>query len=503
MGKTSNKLTVTIDILGDISLSENVLSEIELDYVTKKINQNIGSVDYRIANLESPIVEASKDKIQKFGPNLKADLKALKFLKDLDVNAYTLANNHIGDYGKEGIVDTKRFLDNINKEYVGTEYYETLVAQEYPVLRKEMDLKISIISICENEFGISRPMAEGTCGFDPRRIQVTIAAEKKWADYIVIVFHGGIENYPFPSPMQRQRYHTLVDQGANVVVGMHSHCPVGYEVYNGSPIIYGTGNFYFPQKYPSLYQSWNYGYIVRLQFNAAGSVGFSIIPYKVFYDGRDFEVIKESWMQLYLNKLCSMIADEQKLMELFYQWASMRGRILADFLSVKINSCSIEELCSIKNMITCEAHNEVLRTYLSILYESKNGLQLSVNDIVDESRANEIKKYISIDQFEKQKPFNNSAVCQILWGYGVAAHKKYAKLSAEGYAEQEILLVDNDTFKQGLFYNGNKIISPKDAMQRYKTAAWNICTSRKYFNEIHSMLIQNGVPDNNIQYISN
>ncbi len=66
---------------------------------------------------------------------------------------------------------------------------------------------------------------------------------------IVVYLHWSLDLETLPFPMYRNFSHDLIDSGANVVVGCHSHCIQGGEKYMDGFIIYGLGNFFIPQKY--------------------------------------------------------------------------------------------------------------------------------------------------------------------------------------------------------------------------------------------------------------
>ena len=62
-----------------------------------------------------------------------------------------------------------------------------------------------------------------------------------------MIVHGGHECYNLPSPRMQKQYLFYADQGADIVVGHHTHCISGYEVYKGVPIYYSLGNFCLPR----------------------------------------------------------------------------------------------------------------------------------------------------------------------------------------------------------------------------------------------------------------
>ena len=67
----------------------------------------------------------------------------------------------------------------------------------------------------------------------------------------------------FPSPAKTELYRHFVDLGARAVIAMHTHCPQGYEIYNGCPIIYSMGNFFFPLTRNRI-STWDIGYMTML-----------------------------------------------------------------------------------------------------------------------------------------------------------------------------------------------------------------------------------------------
>ena len=66
--------------------------------------------DISTINLECPIT-THEDRIEKQGPNLKASPQSIEGIRKLNPTLIGLANNHILDYGEEGLGDTRRILD--------------------------------------------------------------------------------------------------------------------------------------------------------------------------------------------------------------------------------------------------------------------------------------------------------------------------------------------------------------------------------------------------------
>ena len=196
---------MTIDFLGDICLAyyERPLSE--LSCLAERMNLLLGNTDFRIANLENPILgNETYYKADKRGPSLHMTHEGVLFLERLNINCYALANNHMGDYGIEGIKSTIRYIKGIGKDFVGISRNGDRYLK--PVRYEKNGIKISVFSICENEFGTAVSAGYGADGYDIELVKRSLRIEKESGCVVIVFFHGGTENYPFPSPMQRERF---------------------------------------------------------------------------------------------------------------------------------------------------------------------------------------------------------------------------------------------------------------------------------------------------------
>lgn len=68
-------------------------------------------------------------------------------------------------------------------------------------------------------------------------------------------------------------YRFFIDAGADAVINHHQHCISGYEHYQGKPIFYGIGNFFFPPIFKHTPKSWNEGYMVTLFLGESDGLG--------------------------------------------------------------------------------------------------------------------------------------------------------------------------------------------------------------------------------------
>ena len=99
------KNQVKILVSGDfcpVGRSENLINNFALYETFGDLIPLIRESDISITNLECPLTN-SENAIEKTGPSLKASLNVARFLKEAGFNLVTLANNHIMDYGVEGL----------------------------------------------------------------------------------------------------------------------------------------------------------------------------------------------------------------------------------------------------------------------------------------------------------------------------------------------------------------------------------------------------------------
>ena len=101
----------------------------------------------------------------------------------------TLANNHIMDYGEEGLTNTLDSLRVANIQTVGVGEDEKQASK--PLRLQIGNENISIINCCEHEFSVATQTKPGAFGLDPIEQYRVIVEEKKNCDYVLVIVHGG------------------------------------------------------------------------------------------------------------------------------------------------------------------------------------------------------------------------------------------------------------------------------------------------------------------------
>lgn len=198
--------------------------------------------DRVIVNLECALTKHDVG-IKKFGPNLKADPKSIEGILALGVTDVALANNHVFDFGKQGMIDTLATLDAVGLPYMGVGENDTDSRKPYFI--EAEGKRIGFINVNEHEYTYALPDRMGVNPFDPFLTMQDIREAKAQCDHLIVLYHGGKEYCKYPSPRVYNLCHEMVYCGADVVLTQHSHCIGCYEQFEGAHILYGQGNFNF------------------------------------------------------------------------------------------------------------------------------------------------------------------------------------------------------------------------------------------------------------------
>ena len=351
----------------------------------RELRSDLDGADFRLCNLENVICEADLGApIIKCGPNLRGDPVEMEFLTEGGFDAVFLANNHLGDLGHEPVLDTIRRLDEAGIGHCGggrdlDEAYRAWHAEKN-------GLRIAFISVCENEFGGAEKDAPGSAGYNEMRLRNEIVKEKATSDFVVVIFHGGQELNPVASPSAIDRYRLFTVFGADAVVAMHTHCIQGNEIFEGKPIIYSMGNFYFNAYHGNnnygTKNAWNYGYMTELFFEKGKPVTYRVIPYHLTDEGRRLHVFQgeeREKMLAYIDRLSDLLHDPDETQRLYDAWCIACGRWpMKTMLDIKFESLTegtpegIQEAARLRNRFNCEAHCAMLTRASQLYYLGKS-----------------------------------------------------------------------------------------------------------------------------------
>lgn len=208
------------------------------------VDRWLSGADVRFVNLESPLSDQGGELQSPHNPLVfNGPPHAAKTLAAAGIDIVSTANNHAFDYGESGVLGTLRSLQSARVESVGTGPFRTLA--EEPRVFERGGRKIVFLAGTDvwNQ-GASLPARAYVADAEPTRLIAAITTSKqRMPDCIVVSVHAGEEYQDAPVARVRTLFRSLVDAGADVVVGHHPHVPQGVEWHAGKPIFYSLGNF--------------------------------------------------------------------------------------------------------------------------------------------------------------------------------------------------------------------------------------------------------------------
>jgi Bacterial capsule synthesis protein PGA_cap len=335
----------------------------------------IQGADLSITNFEAPATHTTTS-IEKSGPVLKVQPKALQILKNAGFGLVTLANNHIMDYGEAGIRDTLDSCKQYTLESVGAGRNNSEARRVYSTTIK--NTRIAIVNVAENEFGTTHDEGYGAAPLDPVQNYYDIQRAKQSAEYVFVVVHGGHEMYSLPSPRMAATYRFFIDIGADAVIGHHTHCISGFEWHKGKPIFYSLGNFVFDDC-AQRSGLWTEGMAVLVKITDAG-LRCKILPFHQNNARVGVHLMKGNDVNGFFSKIDrynEIIQDDLQLRDHFNEYCH-RVRGMYDLFLEPYSNKYMQGLrrrylfpslvSSSKlflNLMRCEAHRDILRKILS------------------------------------------------------------------------------------------------------------------------------------------
>mgnify|MGYP000900642840 FL=1 len=230
--------TIIISAAGDVTLGrdedygyqrsfdhEFEVQNKDYGYFFRNVKHIFEEDDITIVNLETTLTTATKKADKKF--RFKADPSYVEILKQGNIEAVSLANNHSRDYLDQGYKDTIATLEEAGIGYFG---------YKNRYIKDVRGIKVGV-------FGLT-PWYES----DEIKEDIRTAIKElkdEGADIIIAMYHWGIERDNYPNSAQKNIGRFTIDEGADLVLGSHPHVLQGIEEYKGKNIVYSLGNFCF------------------------------------------------------------------------------------------------------------------------------------------------------------------------------------------------------------------------------------------------------------------
>ncbi len=227
----------TIVATGDVIPARSVDTMIrrrnnDFAYPLARTKDLLGDGDLTVINLEAPLIQRCPP--HDTGFTFCGQVGFARALKNAGVDLATLENNHIGNYGWQGIEETKQRLDEVGILWAD---------RKTPAVVDLNGLRVGFLAY--NGVGER---------FDRPAMVEAIQALRPQVDVLVVAVHWGREYVAIPAvspgiandnPVDIA--HLIIDAGADLIIGNHPHWIQAAEVYNGKYIMYAHGNFVFDQ----------------------------------------------------------------------------------------------------------------------------------------------------------------------------------------------------------------------------------------------------------------
>jgi poly-gamma-glutamate capsule biosynthesis protein CapA/YwtB (metallophosphatase superfamily) len=235
--------------------------------------------DLAVANFENPAPDNFKYHSQ--GTVFSANPRLIAGLKDAGIDYVSLGNNHIGDAGPVGLLQTLANLDKYGIRHSGAG--KNLAAARTPAILTVDGVKVAILSYDTiAKYYAAGTNKAGSAQLTAANVKVDVAAARKAGAQIVIVYpHWGTEYSPRPFSAEQTLARAVIDAGADMIIGNHAHWVGAMEIYKGRPIWYALGNFVFDQIWS---EPTSEGLLLQLTFRGTHLVQVRLQP-TVILDG--------------------------------------------------------------------------------------------------------------------------------------------------------------------------------------------------------------------------
>ncbi len=367
--------------------------------------------DLILGNLEFPLTY-SGNKANKAGPSIKGDVKDFeKFLNAIKNHKLflSLANNHIMDYGADGLNDSIVALEKNKIEFDGISKNNNF---DYKIIELN-GKKIAVICFCEKQFGISQNERSGV-NFADSSVYKKIKLAKENSDLVILSIHASQEMNLWPYPELQKQFRSYIDAGANIIHGHHSHVPQGYEKYENGFIFYGLGNFLVNPKNWLEYKNTLWSWKVSVDLRPDNSFDCEVMALELSSQENILHLKKkpENEIAEYRNDCNAPLHNEKQLQKIWqdyclrffegYYKQRLFGKNLNKLafhkrfeLAIKLMIARLRyekrigDLAVLYHFFSCDSHKNLLETVLGILCGE-------ITDIRDNEAKALVDKYFQL-----------------------------------------------------------------------------------------------------------
>lgn len=247
--RPERKGTLVIHGTGDVNVDPSYIPAFQqqgYEWAWSGLNGLFKKDDLTVINLECPITDVGAIDPKEF--NFRCDPEALPSMRKAGIEVANQGNNHAQDFSTEGMLDSRKNLLKAGIAPVGTG--KNAAQAEEPALFEENGWTIAVVGfggVVPSSTWIATKDHPGMANGDSIPLMVrTVKKAAKKADLVIVTIHWGTELHTLPDADDIVRAHAMVDAGADIIFGGHSHRLQPMDVYKGAPIFWSLGNFVWP-----------------------------------------------------------------------------------------------------------------------------------------------------------------------------------------------------------------------------------------------------------------
>ena len=267
----SAKNTITIIATGDIiparTVNYKTVATNNFSWPYEKVADFTNNADLTFANLEAPQIKDCP--VTTEGMVFCGDKRNINGLVYAGVDLVSLANNHAGNHGEQGVTDT---INNLKDAGIG------VTGISGPFVKEIKGVRFAFLGY--NDISKDQP---GVSDVIEDRMREEIRDAKNLSDVVIVTFHWGVEYRSLPDERQVYLGHLAIDSGADLVIGNHPHWIQPVEIYKGKLITYAHGNFVFDQMWS---QKTTEGVLGKYVFYGKDLIDVEYFPLKIFDFGQ-------------------------------------------------------------------------------------------------------------------------------------------------------------------------------------------------------------------------
>ncbi|WP_119461750.1 CapA family protein [Rhodospirillaceae bacterium SYSU D60014] len=246
MTSSSNPASITIGFVGDVFLGRAVW-----DLVQRRgprapfaaMLPLLEQFDLTVGNFELCLSDGAFEEVR---GRLVVPHDQAETLKHSGIEIFSLANNHIMDFGARGLQATASFLRENGFRFFGAG--SDLAEAEKPLILTCKGKRIAFLGACDASLFYADRSRPGIAPLMQRRLVRRVIAAKQIADIVIVILHADLEFVSHPAPFRQRLSRRLIDLGATMVIQHHPHVVQGLEAYKDGLIAYSLGNYVFPVK---------------------------------------------------------------------------------------------------------------------------------------------------------------------------------------------------------------------------------------------------------------